>query len=136
MTHKKDDLLKLQSIEKEMLAEADRTCRELGIQYFSVCQITLGAIRHNGFIPYDDCTDIGVMRNDYEIFLKKASLFLEKKYSLQNFIFSKHAPQYHTKVMKNGTTFFEKSIEHVKVYFWMLCRTIICRKTAENNRRS
>lgn len=115
MTYKKDDLLKLQSVEKEMLAEVDRVCHELGIQYFSVGGTTLGAIRHNGFIPWDDDIDIGMMRNDYELFLKNAPLLLDKKYFLQNFIFNKHTPQYHTKVMKKGTTFVEKGIEHLKI---------------------
>lgn len=113
--YKQEDLLRIQSIEKEMLLAIDEVCKKLNICYFSVGGTTLGAVRHNGFIPWDDDIDIGMLRDDYDIFIEKAPDIIDKKYSVQNFVFNKHIPFYHTKVMKNNTKFVEKGIEHLKI---------------------
>lgn len=49
----------------EMVIELDRICRKHGIPYFLYGGTLLGAIRHNGFIPWDDDLDVGLMRKDY-----------------------------------------------------------------------
>ena len=49
----------------EMVAELDRICRKYDIPYFLYGGTLLGAIRHNGFIPWDDDLDVGLLRQDY-----------------------------------------------------------------------
>ena len=54
----------------QMLEEIDEFCANNDISYFLVGGTLLGAIRHNGFIPWDDDIDIGMPRADYNRFIK------------------------------------------------------------------
>ena len=54
----------------EVLNDIDKACTENGIQYFAEWGTLLGAVRHHGFIPWDDDMDICMKRADYEKFLR------------------------------------------------------------------
>ena len=58
-------LRRQQQIMLEMVKELDRVCRKHDIPYFLYGGTLLGAIRHDGFIPWDDDLDVGLMRKDY-----------------------------------------------------------------------
>lgn len=70
--------------ELEVLEQIDRICRRHNIQYFAEWGTLLGAVRHNGFIPWDDDLDIGMKRADYEKFLKVAESELPQGYKINN----------------------------------------------------
>lgn len=57
----------------EVLEEIDRICKKYGITYFASSGTMLGAVRHHGFIPWDDDVDICLVREEYEKFLKAAA---------------------------------------------------------------
>lgn len=64
----KDTLRKIQMIQLEMLVEVDRICKKCGIKYNIIAGTLLGAVRHGGYIPWDDDADVALLRPDYEKF--------------------------------------------------------------------
>jgi len=68
----------------EMLEQFDKACRKHGIRYFADAGTLLGAVREQGYIPWDDDLDIGMLRTEYERFKKSAFLELPKEYRLEN----------------------------------------------------
>lgn len=61
-------LRETQLCELDILVEFDRFCRDNGLKYTLVAGTLLGAVRHRGFIPWDDDIDVGMPRADYERF--------------------------------------------------------------------
>ena len=79
---KNERLHEIQMIELDILKEIDRICRDNKIKYFLIEGSLLGAVRHNGFIPWDDDLDIGMPRDDYNKFLEIADKKLKIGYKL------------------------------------------------------
>ena len=91
-----------------LLEEFDRVCKKLHIPYVLFAGTMLGAVRHQGFIPWDDDLDIMMLRSDYDRFLKEADKVLDReKFFLQK-EFSDHWPMFFSKLRLNGTTCLEK----------------------------
>ena len=65
-----------------ILSFFDKYCRQNGFHYSLACGTLLGAVRHKGFIPWDDDIDVYMLRSDYDKF--KAS-YDEKQYTLQSY---------------------------------------------------
>ena len=59
-------LAETQQVYLELMTELDRVCRENGLRYDLGGGSLLGAVRHGGFIPWDDDIDINMPRPDYE----------------------------------------------------------------------
>ena len=66
----------LQRKEFDLFAAFTAVCDRLGLPYFLVCGSALGAVKYKGFIPWDDDMDVGMLRGDYERFLKAAPAVL------------------------------------------------------------
>lgn len=62
--------VEVRSCQLEVLDHFVRTCRENGLEYQLACGTLLGAVRHSGYIPWDDDIDVMMIREDYERFLK------------------------------------------------------------------
>lgn len=63
-------LRKLQEIQLEILKETIKVFEKNGIRYVVSDGTMLGAVRHKGFIPWDDDVDLSIPRSDYEKFKK------------------------------------------------------------------
>lgn len=98
-------LKRLQDAELDILADFAAFCDKHHIQWFLESGSALGAIRHSGFIPWDDDIDIGMMREQYEKFLAAARCDYPKGYSIQTFGETPGCPVLFTKLSKDGTRF-------------------------------
>ena len=79
------ELKKLQETQMELISEVDRICKKCGIRYNMVGGTMLGAIRHHGYIPWDDDADIGFLREEYEKFRAACKTELDpEKYYMQD----------------------------------------------------
>ena len=74
---------KLWVTELDLLACLEKACQELSIDYFLIYGSALGAIRHHGFIPWDDDIDIGMLRSDFEVFRKRGREFFPDYVDIQ-----------------------------------------------------
>ena len=63
--HVTTQMKKIWAIELNILVEFDRVCKKHGLRYFLMCGTLLGAIRHKGFIPWDDDIDVAMPRDDF-----------------------------------------------------------------------
>lgn len=105
-----EQLKKHQGVLLELLAAFDAVCRKHQIKYMLFAGSALGAVRHQGIIPWDDDLDVVMLRPEYERFMKLAPEELNSgEYYLQR-EFSEHWPMYFSKLRKNGTTCLERYI--------------------------
>lgn len=111
MQYDRDTLRKLQLAELGILKDIDRVCRESDITYFLDSGTALGAVRHGGFIPWDDDIDIGMPRDDYERFLRIAPTALGSRYVVSSPRTNSHQAALFSKVMLRGTRFATEETE-------------------------
>ena len=105
---------KIHSHELALLDEADRICNQLGLTYFLSCGTLLGAVRHNGFIPWDEDLDIMMPRKDYEEFIKKAPEMLGSEFYLDDHGTNPHYFNPFAKLRLKNTAFEIKGLKNYK----------------------
>ena len=80
-----EELKQIQAIQQDLIQEVARICRKCGIHFNMVGGTMLGAIRHKGYIPWDDDADIGFLRTEYEKFREACKSELNhEKYHMQD----------------------------------------------------
>ena len=75
---------KIWAVELDLLNEFARVCEENGLKWFAHAGTMLGAVRHKGFIPWDDDIDLIMPREDYERFCRIAPVAFSNPYFFQN----------------------------------------------------
>lgn len=104
----KYDIRALQLKILDILLSVDRVCRERQLRYYIMAGTLIGAIRHKGFIPWDDDLDIGMPRPDFEIFMSGAKEWLPEHLEA---IYWKNDPEYplsFAKIQDAHTTLIER----------------------------
>lgn len=107
---------KIHKIQLNMALEVKRICQKNKINYFLVGGTLLGAVRHQGFIPWDDDLDIGMLRKDYNKFITCAKDELDKDYFLQTWESDKNYVLSFLKIRKNNTLFIERNSMHTECH--------------------
>ena len=97
-----------------VLAEIDRICRKYNIKYYAEWGTLLGAVRHGGFVPWDDDMDIGMLRDDYIRFKQVAEKELPKEYAIHDYETKDNHWLFLSKVVSRNHICFEE--EHLKKY--------------------
>ena len=103
-----DLILKLRKAQLKIAMEVKRICEKHDIAYFLDAGSMLGAVRHGGYIPWDDDVDIGMMDKDYVKFLAVAKEELGEEFFLDNYMTNPQNPLVFTKVRLKGTIYIEK----------------------------
>ncbi len=111
-----NELKQLQIILTQILSDITKVCEENDIEYFIIGGTALGAIRHTGFIPWDDDIDIGMTRSNYNKFIKIAPEKLPPHLFVQNPDTEPGDPFVYTKVRMNSTKFVEYCNRNVKMH--------------------
>ena len=88
IANEKKSLNELQTMLLEMLAWFHGFCQKNKIRYYILGGTMLGAIRHGGFIPWDDDIDVGIPRKDYEKLLRNKEEYLadEPRYVFESYL--------------------------------------------------
>ncbi len=110
-----NNLRNLQLMELEILKEFIRVCETLKLQYFVAGGTCLGAVRHKGFIPWDDDIDVAMPREDYEIFMKEGQNLLKDRFFLQNYHTDPNYVNNFAKIRNSQTTFIEKTCKNIEM---------------------
>lgn len=97
----------LQGVLIGIMDDVDSVCRKHGITYFLAGGSALGAVRHSGFIPWDDDMDIIIPRKDYDKFLSCIQHDFPEKYTVQCISYKTGYDIHSAKIRKNGTVYTE-----------------------------
>lgn len=109
-------LRQLQNTMLEILQVYDAFCRQHNLKYSLYAGTLLGAVRHNGFIPWDDDVDVCMERNEYDRFVELWLQHPVKGYLLQNKEIDNNFTQTFTKIRKRNTTFLQHEEERGKIH--------------------
>ena len=109
---KLDDIHKLQL---EILDTVDGICKKNNIKYFLSGGTLLGAIRHKGFIPWDDDIDLWMTRKNYDKFYKLIKTVLPKEYFAMDYYYDINCPISILKIEKKGTRYIEEEFKNIPI---------------------
>ena len=95
---------KVWAVQIDLLEQVKKICKNHGLKYFADSGTLIGAIRHKGYIPWDDDIDLVMMRNDYNKFMEYAKTELEFPYFLQTVYTDKDIMRAHAQLRNSKTT--------------------------------
>ena len=101
----------LKKIQVEILDYVDKFCEERNIKYSLYAGTLIGAVRHKGFIPWDDDIDIMMLRSDYERFLKELHEEKDSRYKILDFRYDHSYHYAFAKVIDSKTQLREEVID-------------------------
>lgn len=95
----------LHQVHVEMLKDFQRVCEKYNLRYFAVYGTAIGAVRHQGFIPWDDDIDVGMLREEFEKFMEIAEQELGEHYQIMSPKKTRKSAGSVVKLQRKGTVF-------------------------------
>ena len=109
-----DTLRQIQMIQLELLVEVDRICKKCRIKYNIIAGTLLGAVRHCGYIPWDDDADVAFLRSEYERFRQAVKTELDDtRFYFQDNRRTKGYRWGYGKLRRKNTLFLREYQEHM-----------------------
>lgn len=110
---------KIWAIELDMLIQFDKVCKKHNLTYCLMYGTLLGAVRHNGFIPWDDDVDVCMPRDDYNKLMQLSSefaapYFLQTPYTDSGYFYS------YIKIRNGNTTGITTNFQHQNINWGMM----------------
>ena len=108
-----ETLQRIQQVELEILKDFMDICDRHGLTYFGIAGTGIGALRHQGFIPWDDDIDVALPREDFETLIRLVEQEMGNKYLIMN---TEHYPDYPlmtTRMTMRGTKFKEEALKDI-----------------------
>jgi len=112
----KQGIIDLQLAEIEILNELAAICAKHQLKYYLTAGTLLGAVRHQGFVPWDDDIDVVMPRCDFDKLKKICRQELSKDYFYQDRCTDKNYPFYFAKLRKNNTEVCEENLLNVQMH--------------------
>ncbi|MBR6027697.1 MAG: LicD family protein [Clostridia bacterium] len=109
------DLNELHQVQFNILKEFDRVCKKHGLTYFLGYGTLLGAIRHKGFIPWDDDIDVVMLSDQYEKLMQIPQSEWNPRYFMQNSETDPNFTVCFTKIRDSETTLINKIQQHLDI---------------------
>lgn len=114
--NKEETLKEVKKAELNILSTVDDFCKKNNIKYSLAYGTLLGAVRHKGFIPWDDDIDIWMTRENYNKFIRVWKQNPVQGYILQNTDLEEDFSQNFTKIRKDNTAFIQTEEEKTTNY--------------------
>ena len=111
-----DELGQAKLVMLKLLRVFDDICRKNNLKYWLDGGTLIGAIRHNGFIPWDDDIDVAMLSDDYEKFIEIAQQELPDDVFLQTRKTDKKYPLYITKLRDKYSTYEEQNVARLNCH--------------------
>lgn len=109
-----ETLRKVQMVQLELLQEVDRICKKCNIHYNIIAGTLLGAVRHGGYIPWDDDADVALLREEYEKFRVACKTELDtSRFYFQDHRNTKGYRWGYGKLRRKNTLFLREFQEHM-----------------------
>ena len=107
---------KLRQVQMSILDEVVRICQDNGLRYCLIAGSCLGAVRHKGYIPWDDDIDVALPRADYEKFIQVATKDDSKEFFLDYYTTNPLYGHNFAKYCKKNTLFIEPNGQRQAIY--------------------